>query len=370
MKCNIICNFAPGKNQIKMTAPDKSALASLLEMISNAESISITSHIRPDGDAVGSTVAMLHFLLRQGKDARIILPHQTPRTVGFLLESVPQGRMIIHEDSPEEALSAIRHSDLLISLDYNDFRRTEALAEPLESSGAEKILIDHHLDPDRSKFSLVFSETETSSTCELLFHILKEMPQTGGNAANLPQETATALMTGMTTDTNNFANSVYPGTLQMASELLAAGVDRDSILDHLYRSDREQRLRLKGELLHRNLTITPYGVAYMILDKQTICRYGVQEGETEGFVNEPLSINDVRMSIFLKEDAGKFRVSIRSKKGVSANLCARLHFNGGGHELASGGSLPVPGAVKDARDAARYIEEVTHLFINEENEIQ
>lgn len=346
---------------------DKSDLASLAEMSASASAISISTHIRPDGDAVGSSVAMLHFLLSQGRNARIIFPHHVPETVGFLLESVPEGRVIIHEDNPEAALGAIRESDLLISLDYNDFKRTEALQDALEGSAARKILIDHHLDPDREKFDLVFSETRTSSTCELLYNILKALPQTKGDAANLPRECGTALMTGMTTDTNNFANSVFPGTLQMASELLAAGVDRDGILGHLYRSDREERLRLKGKLLYGNMKITPDGVACIILDRETIESYGIKEGETEGFVNEPLSIKNVRMSIFLKEDKEKFRVSIRSKKGVSANLCARLHFNGGGHELASGGSLPVPGTVKDAADAARYVEEATHIFINEEN---
>lgn len=346
---------------------DKSDLASLAEMSASASAISISTHIRPDGDAVGSSVAMLHFLLSQGRNARVIFPHHAPETVGFLLESVPEGRVIIHEDNPEAALGAIRESDLLISLDYNDFKRTEALQYVLEGSAARKILIDHHLDPDREKFDLVFSETRTSSTCELLYNILKALPQTKGDAANLPRECGTALMTGMTTDTNNFANSVFPGTLQMASELLAAGVDRDGILGHLYRSDREERLRLKGKLLYGNMKITPDGVACIILDRKTIESYGIKEGETEGFVNEPLSIKNVRMSIFLKEDKEKFRVSIRSKKGVSANLCARLHFNGGGHELASGGSLPVPGTVKDAADAARYVEEATHIFINEEN---
>ena len=351
-----------------MKVPDQSDIVSLVEMTASSSAITISTHIRPDGDAVGSSIAMLHFLLAQGKDAYVILPHHAPETVGFLLESVPEGRVIVHEDTPEPALGAILRSDLIISLDYNDFKRTEALQEALENSKARKILIDHHLDPSLGKFDLVFSQTQTSSTCELLFNILKALPQTKGDASNLPIECRTALMTGMTTDTNNFANSVFPGTLQMASELLASGVDRDAILGRLYRSDREQRLRLKGKLLYENLRITSDGVAYIILDRKTLESYGIKEGETEGFVNEPLSIRDVKMSIFLKEDKEKFRVSIRSKKGVSANLCARLHFNGGGHELASGGSLPVPGTVKDAVEAVRYIEETTHIFINKENE--
>ena len=349
---------------------DKSDIASLAETISSAEVISISTHIRPDGDAVGSSVAMFHFLLRQGKDARIVFPHRTPETVDFLIRTVPAERVVIHEDSPEEAISAIEESDLVISLDYNGFRRTESLQGVLSDSKAKKVLIDHHLDPEKDSFDIVFSEPEVSSTCELLYNVLLALPRTGGLASGLPSDCATALMTGMTTDTNNFANSVYPGTLRMASELLAAGVDRNRILDFLYQSNREQRLRLKGRLLYENMKITGDGVAYIILDRKTINHYGIREGETEGFVNEPLSIKDVRMSIFLKEDKGKFRVSIRSKKGVSANLCARLHFNGGGHELASGGSLPVPDAVKDAADAASYIEKVTHMFITEENDTQ
>lgn len=347
-----------------------SEITALVHTLASASSVSISTHIRPDGDAVGSSVAMLHFLHALGKRARIVFPHEVPGTVRFLLEGISKECILVHEESPEESEQAIRGSDLIISLDYNSFTRTDQLQKALEESAAAKVLIDHHLAPEREKFDIVFSEPEISSTCELLYDILMTLPQTGGNACNLPLGCRTALMTGMTTDTNNFSNSVYPGTLKMASELLAAGVDRDFILGMLYRSDREERIRLKGELLNRNMKITPDGVAYIILDKKIIDRYGIKEGETEGFVNEPLSIGKVRMSIFLKEDKDRFRVSIRSKKGISANLCARLHFNGGGHLLASGGSLPVPETVKDAEDAARYIEEVTHIFINEENEIQ
>ena len=182
-------------------------------------------------------------------------------------------------------------------------------------------MIDHHLNPDRASFELVFSETEVSSASELLYQVLLALPGVG-SAERLPLDVLTPLMAGMTTDTNNFANSVFPGTLRMASELIAAGVDRDRILSDLYNNYRENRLRLMGYLLSDNLVITPEGAAVMILDKETQERFGFRQGESEGFVNIPLAVSDVKISLFLTEEDGKFRVSIRSKRGISANKLA------------------------------------------------
>jgi phosphoesterase RecJ-like protein len=172
-------------------------------------------------------------------------------------------------------------------------------------------------------------------------------------------------MTGMTTDTNNFGNSTYPSTFLMASDLLAAGVDRDAILSQPYNQHGENRLRLMGHMMKDLLTITDDGVAYIVLDKETMERYCTSEGDTEGFVNMPLSIAEVRMSILAKEDNGRIRISIRSKRGTSANMCARMHFNGGGHENAAGGRLLVPENVKGIEEVGEYIERVTHIFLND-----
>jgi phosphoesterase RecJ-like protein len=172
-------------------------------------------------------------------------------------------------------------------------------------------------------------------------------------------------MTGMTTDTNNFSNSVFPSTLKMASELIAAGVDRDSILESLYSSYRENRLRLLGCLLGEKMQITPEGVAFIVLDSRTQERFGMVQGETEGFVNMPLSIGKVRMSIFLTQQEDHYRVSIRSKKGTSANLCARQFFHGGGHEQAAGGKLFFPGDIPSPEDAQAYILKVTERFFRQ-----
>jgi phosphoesterase RecJ-like protein len=175
-------------------------------------------------------------------------------------------------------------------------------------------------------------------------------------------------MTGMTTDTNNFANSVYPSTLQMASALLAAGVDRDGILSNLYNQHSETRLRLLGHIMKDLLTITEDGVAYIVLDSRTQEEYSVKEGDTEGFVNMPLSIASVRMSILAKEDGEKVRISIRSKRGTSANGCAKAWFNGGGHENAAGGRLNIPADVKGIDEVAGYIETNTHNYLTGKNE--
>jgi phosphoesterase RecJ-like protein len=195
-----------------------------------------------------------------------------------------------------------------------------------------------------------------------------KLPPVGGDAKALPAEAATAIMTGMTTDTNNFMNSTYPSTLRMASSLLEAGVDRDMIIQNIYNSFKETRIRLQGHVLKDLMHITEDGVAYIILDKKAMSQYDVREGDTEGFVNIPLTIEKVRMSIFAKEDAGYARISIRSKKGISANTCSRLHFNGGGHENAAGGRLYFPSDIADINQTGEYIEKVTHEFFTASNE--
>ena len=143
----------------------------------------------------------------------------------------------------------------------------------------------------------------------------------------------------MTTDTNNFANSVFPTTFAMASELIASGVDRDAILQKIYFSYRENRVRLMGYMQNEGLTILPEGASYMILTKEIQERFDLREGESEGLVNVPLSIKEVRLSLVLKEYEDHYRVSLRSKKGTSAQQCAVKYFNGGGHENAAGGRL-------------------------------
>ncbi len=339
----------------------------LERMIAESKRICITTHMKPDGDAIGSVTALFHYLNMCGKsNVKIILNDRHPAYLNFLTDGIPPESLIVHQEKPAEAEVCISDSDLVFSLDYNAFHRTDRLQKALEDSKADKVLIDHHLNPDRGSFALSFSEIDVSSASELLYNILMETGRIAHDATMLPPECAVSLMTGMTTDTNNFANSTFPSTFRMASSLLAAGVDRDRILSNLYNNYSESRLRVMGHMMKDLLTITGDGVAYMVLDKKTQTEYDVREGDTEGFVNMPLSIAKVRMSLLLKEDDGRIRVSIRSKKGTSANRCAMLYFNGGGHENAAGGKLHVPSDIMGIEDAAEYIEKYTHKFLTED----
>ena len=321
----------------------------LRQMLGRAGKVVITSHVHPDGDAVGSTTAMLSYLTDGlGIEAFAVFPDEVPDYLRFIVPERLSGRI---GWGVKAAASALRGAGLLIALDFNDLSRTEALKDHFLAFRGPRVLIDHHVGPDTVSFDLVFSETEISSTCELLYWILTA----ASGSESLPAACKDALLTGMTTDTNNFANSVFPSTLEMASGLLRAGVDRDRILDNLYQKGRENRLRLLGHLLSERLIVTPEGAAITIFREEDRKRFGILEGETEGFVNMPLSIGKVRISGFFKEEDGILRVSLRSKKPLSARELAVRAFHGGGHEQAAGGKILVPEDIPTMDAAGDYL---------------
>ena len=335
----------------------------LYNLVTAADRISVAVHTHPDGDALGSGLALVGYLRElHGKDAVLVVPDCVPESLRFILNGFRDDSVLTCDEGTavEDRISS---SDLLFCLDCGSLSRTNSRIEAsVKASAVPKVLIDHHLNPDTDAFSLVFSQTMTSSTCELLFGLLKEMPDVSGDLTKLPRIVLEALMTGMTTDTNNFANSVFPGTMVMASELIAAGVDRDRILSDLYNNYRENRLRLMGYLLKDNLEITPEGAAIMILNKADQEKFDFQQGESEGFVNLPLAVERVGLSVFLTEEADRFRVSVRSKRGISANQFASKYFHGGGHEMAAGGRLYFPEDIPSPEGAKAYILKVTREF--------
>ena len=334
----------------------------LWQYLQGGRHIVITTHARPDGDAVGSATAMLSFLTEaMGKDAALVFPTEAPENLQFIIPSHLKEKVGVGPAAGEAALDGC---DLLICLDFNCFSRTEALQDLFASARAAKILIDHHVGPDEAAFDLVFSETAVSSASELLFHILKTLPPCGGDASRLPAGCATALMAGMTTDTNNFGNSVYPSTFAMASDLLAAGVDRERILDEIYHTCPETRIRLMGHVFEDLLSITPEGAAYIVLRKADLERFNVREGDTEGFVNIPLTIRNVRLSAFIKEDDGFFRVSLRSRRDVSARQLALKYFHGGGHEQAAGGKILLPDDIPSGEALVPWLDHILKTYLS------
>ena len=339
------------ENILKRMQDKISRLDSLIE---DSSKVLIVTHTRPDGDAMGSSTALCSYLETcRGKDVCVALPNPAHASLDFLTEGLA---VMDYSEDPAPVERRIRESDLIFCLDAPGFHRTDALEDALAAAGGKKVLIDHHPGPAEEQFCLVFSETAVSSASELLYRILMELPDIGGDAGKLPAECARSLMCGMTTDTNNFANSVFPSTLEMSSRLLAAGVDREEILSHIYQSFGENRVRIIGYLLYEKLVMRDNGLAYIIFTRAEQRKFRYGEGDGEGIVNMPLAVRNVRMSLLLSEDEGYFRVSIRSKAGVSANACARKAFNGGGHEQAAGGRLYIGKDIASAEELAGYIE--------------
>lgn len=345
-----------------MVTAYKSELQRLDAMFAGSSKIGLAVHVHPDGDALGSSAALLRYLRGfRGKQAVLLLPDSYPDYLDFILSG---DDFIIAADNAEAASECVASCDLLVCLDHNSPDRTGLLEPALRRSRAPKVLVDHHLDPSVADYDLVFSETEVSSTSELLFGLISAMPDIR-RKKKFPVAIGTPLMAGMTTDTNNFANSVFPGTFRMASRLLASGVDRDAILFRLYNQYRENRFRAMGCFLTEKLTLLPGGIAYAVFDSETLKRFSLADGDTEGFVNMPLGIAGIRMSIFLKEDNGFFRVSVRSTGDCSSSDFAREHFHGGGHFHAAGGRLFFPDDIASAASAAQYVERAAARFLQD-----
>lgn len=346
---------------MRMQAVSQENIRAFREAIQQSTRIAVVGHTHPDGDALGSCTALSLWLAGRGKAVSCIFPDTPADNLLFILS--PKVNYLYGDAHAAAARKALEACELLIQLDCNQFSRTEGLAPFLKASSAQKILIDHHLNPDRESFDIVFSTPEISSASELLYWVLKAAEGDTLGPLGLGMTIGTALMAGMTTDTNNFANSVFPSTFQMASELIAAGVNRDALLQQLYSSYRENRVRLMGYMQYEGLKVLPEGAAYMILTKDIMSRFDLREGESEGLVNVPLSIGAVKLSVLLKEDDGHFRVSVRSKKGTSAQQLAVRFFHGGGHENASGGKLFIGADIANAQAAEAYVSNALKTFL-------
>ncbi len=316
----------------------------LNDLILKSSNIVIFGHENPDGDSIGSAVGMYHYLTALGKHPHIIIHSRLPEYFNFI---IPAGSISYYVEDGEKCRRCIEEADLMLFLDMNGMNRTgdvsaAAEAARLRENAPHCALIDHHLNPQTDSFDVVISDTEVSSACELLYHVLLAQPGVCGDVNNLPKECAEALLTGILTDTNNFANSVYPSTYLAVSQLQARGVDRDAIYNEVFRSYSEQRMRLMGHLLQDNMRCLPQGVAYFTLSIADKKKYDFVRGDSEGFVNLPLSIKEIRMTAFFTEEPGFVKVSLRSKGNVDVNDFSHKYCNGGGHKNASGGRLYMP----------------------------
>ena len=325
------------------------------QLIQQAQRVVILTHMSPDGDAMGSSLAMRHFLEAQGKQVAVIVPNAFPDFLAWLPKA---NEHIIYETSREQADQLMEQAELVICTDFNEPKRIGSLGDKLLSLTCKKIMIDHHLHP-ASFPDLTISYPATPSTCELVFRLITRLSDDG----QLSTDIATCIYTGMMTDTGNFSfNSNYPEMYKIVGELVAAGVNKDEIYNRVFNAYSADRMRLMGYCLYQKMKIFPeYHTALIYLSRKELYRFNFQSGDAEGIVNLPLQIKDIHYSCFMREDKvnptetalangskTKIKISLRSQGDRPVNIFAKDIFDGGGHANASGGEYygPLPEAVQ------------------------
>lgn len=303
-----------------------------------AEKIVIVSHVSPDGDAIGSSLGLYHFLTSQEKTVNVIVPNAFPE---FLHWMPGAKEVIVYDKYKEYADKLINEADVLCCLDFNVLSRIDNMEEVVRNTPARKMMVDHHLYPG-DFCRITISHPEISSTSELVFRLICQL----GNFSDITKEGAECIYTGMMTDTGGFTyNSNDREIYYIISELLSKGIDKDEIYRKVFNTHSEGRLRLMGYVLYDKMQVLPeFNSALIWLDASEQKRFQYKKGDTEGFVNIPLSIKDVRFSVFLREDTEKkmIKVSLRSVGTFPCNKVAAEFFNGGGHLNASGGEFYGP----------------------------
>ncbi|SFU17665.1 phosphoesterase RecJ domain-containing protein [Algoriphagus locisalis] len=300
--------------------------------ILSASNILITAHKSADGDSVGSSIGLLHFIEKLGKKATICHPDKAPKFLDFLDLSC----ITSMDQEPEKVTATFEEADLIFCLDYNATDRVGKDMQPLlEAATCTKIMIDHHLDP-QDFANITVSETSASSTAELIVELIEQSE----NGALLDEKIGTPLYLGILTDTGSFRfNSVKPRTHEVLAKLLAAGVKHHLIHELLNDTNTASRLRLQGFAMSQKMEILDENaVAIIPLTKEELEKYDYKKGDTDSLANLALSIKGMKAAIVLSERDGIIKISFRSKgKENPVNGLAAEHFDGGGHANASGG---------------------------------
>ncbi|MBN2174542.1 MAG: DHH family phosphoesterase [Bacteroidales bacterium] len=316
-----------------MTTLDFSDLKGLF---STEKKILLTSHSNPDGDAIGSILALCQFFELHGHKVFMAVPNHFP---DFLDWMPGQEKILIYERHKKKVDSLFKKSDIIFALDYNGPARIGDAKEQFINSSAIKILIDHHIDPEKSAFDRVYSNINVSSTAELVFDLMHQL------APSLINESiSSCIYTGIMTDTGSFSYGCnYEKTFRIVAELYKNGIDGVKINRLVYSTFSENRLRLLGYALSQKLTVLEeFATAYIVLTKKELDSFNYQVGDTEGLVNFALSIKGIKLAVLFSERQNKIRVSFRSAGNFSVRNFALNHFEGGGHLNASGGDSYEP----------------------------
>lgn len=314
----------------------------IIERAKSSQSIVITAHKAPDGDSIGSSVALYHFLKKINPEVYICHPDPAPKFLQWLDGSE---NILNYEEHEARIRELFARTNLVFCLDYNEPSRLgNNMAALLTQSKAFKVMIDHHLDP--ADFAgITISKPQSCSTCQLIYELIDG----AGQRELIDVQTGTALYLGIMTDTGSFRfNSVTPSTHRIIADLLEKGVRNDFIHEQIYDVNTPQRLKLRGYATSEKLVILEeLKTAYIALSEEELRRFQYEKGDTEGLVNVALSLQNVKIAAFFSERDGEVKISFRSKgRNHPVNQLANAHFSGGGHANASGGKFD--GKLEDA----------------------
>lgn len=334
------------------------AITDFYPLLSTPKDVVITMHQKPDGDALGSTLGLSHFLRKLGFRTKVISPTNWPSFLSWL----PGCKDVIdYETNLALCEKLVNEAELIFCLDFNVFSRTKHFAPLLEKSNAVKILIDHHEEPQKEAFQYGVSNTHKSSTCEMVYDFIID----SGYSQLIDLDIAACLYTGIMTDTGSFR---FPSTKASVHQAIAhfkqLGLKHTQIHERIYDSFRETRLRFLGNaLLNRMEVLYLYNTAIMVIPRADLIHFNTQTGDTEGLVNYMLALEGIKFAAIVidrEENARKW--SFRSKGAFDVNKFARAHFSGGGHKNAAGGLSvePLDEAVKHFKSVlAEYEDELS-----------
>ena len=304
----------------------------LKTLLSSPKKIVITTHRGPDGDAMGSSLGLMHLLKQFKHNVHVI----TPNSYADFLHWMPGNEdVIVFEDNEEEAKQITENADLIFLLDFSHISRIADFADTVSNSNATKILIDHHQDPDMEIADIIFSDTTACSTAQLLYEVIDAMDLTN----HINKEIAECLYVGIMTDTGSFKySSTTAKTHHIIAELIATGAENTKIHDLIYDNSSANRIKLLGYCLNKKLLLFPENNSAVIsLTAEELEQFNFKKGDTEGVVNYALAIKGIVFAVFIAEKDGMVKLSLRSKGNFKVNEIANKYFSGGGHMNASGG---------------------------------
>jgi len=307
-------------------------LASLTDLLTKPQKIVITTHHKPDGDAIGSSLGLYNYLIQQGHHARVIAPTDYPDFLSWLPGNE---NVIIYTEHREEAAALIADAKLIFCLDFNALSRINDMGELVGESNAYKIMIDHHLEPaDFDDYR--HWDINACATAQLVYDFIVNQLH---HKELVNKDVATCLYTGIMTDSASFRlPNTTSGVHRIVADLIDAGAVNWRIHELVYNSASENRLRFLGHCLANCLEVLPeFNTAIIAVNKHDLERFDVETGDTEGVVNYALSMASIRLAAFIVERSDRVKLSLRSKGEFPANEICKKYFNGGGHRNAAGG---------------------------------